>query len=592
MARSLYTEWGKKLDPAYVLQEYPRPQLRRAEWVNLNGFWEYAFTRTDVFPEKMDGLILVPFSPEAPLSGVNRQLQPDEVLQYSRTFELPFVSTGTRWILHFGAVDQSCLVYVNGRKAGSHTGGYLPFSLDVTALLQEGENTLQMMVRDLSDTSCHAKGKQSLERGGMWYTAQSGIWQTVWLEPVPEQYITRVRLTPDYDKGEIRVKVLTNEPESSFPVQAVVSLRGKQVGTWEVTTGRTYGLPLGEFESWSPESPVLYDIRLRMGQDSVQSYFGMRKVSMERDDKGILRFFLNNRPYFHNGVLDQGYFSDGLMTPPSDRAMLEDIRTVKSLGFNMLRKHIKIEPDRWYYHCDREGVLVWQDMVCGGEKYPYWFVTALPTVVTAVQRAVKDNHYGLFSRKDSAGRREYIRELKETVRLLYDHPCIVAWVPFNEGWGQFDASAAVTLLRKLDPGRLIDEASGWYDQGGGDMYSIHNYFRKLKVRPKKDRAVALTEFGGYSLPDAEHSLCEKEYGYKKFETQNALMDALAGLWEEQLIPNISRGLTACVYTQVSDIEDEVNGLLTYDRDHVKVDAERMRECNRRLMEEFARCTEA
>ena len=574
MPKRLYTRWGRELDPASVLQEYPRPGLVRESYLNLNGYWDYAFTKSERFPEEYDGRILVPFSPEAPLSGVNRQLQPEEYLHYRRTFSLPSAETQNRsengrWLLHFGAVDQICSVFINDQKVGSHTGGYLPFSFEVTDALRDGENLLRVVVRDLSDTSYHAKGKQSLERGGMWYTAQSGIWQTVWMEHVPENYITSIKISPDYDIGQIRIKVLSSQHVRTA-VHAEITFEGQKITEADFLSDQTCRIDLPDFRSWTPEEPNLYDMTLRMQEDQVTSYFAMRKISVQRDSKGILRFFLNNRPYFHNGLLDQGYYPDGLYTAPSDEALQYDICKMKELGFNMLRKHIKIEPERWYYHCDRIGMLVWQDMVCGGEQYSYKFVTLMPNIIPWACRVIKDSHYALFSRKNPEGREEYYRELKETVKHLYNHPSIVAWVPFNEGWGQFDARKATAMIRHLDPGRLIDEASGWFDQGGGDMYSIHNYFRKLRVRPQKNRVVALTECGGYSLHLPQHSYCDEEYGYRKYSSKGELTKGILGLWRKELIPNIHRGLSAVVYTQVSDVEDEVNGLLTYDREIVKV----------------------
>ena len=587
MPKRLYTRWGRELDPASVLQEYPRPGLVRESYLNLNGYWDYAFTKSERFPEEYDGRILVPFSPEAPLSEVNRQLQPEEYLHYRRTFSLPPAETqnslkNSRWLLHFGAVDQICTVFVNDQKVGSHTGGYLPFTFDMTDALLDGENLLQVVVRDLSDTSYHAKGKQSLERGGMWYTAQSGIWQTVWMEHVPENYITNIKITSDYDNDQIRIKVLSSQHVRTA-VHAEITFAGQKITEADFLSDQTHKIQLPDFKSWTPEEPNLYDMTLRMGEDQVDTYFAMRKISVQRDSKGILRFYLNNRPYFHNGLLDQGYYPDGLYTASSDEALQYDIRKMKELGFNMLRKHIKIEPERWYYHCDRIGMLVWQDMVCGGEQYSYKFVTLMPNIIPWACRVIRDSHYALFSRKDPEGREEYYRELKETVKHLYNHPSIVAWVPFNEGWGQFDARKATAMIRHLDPGRLIDEASGWFDQGGGDMYSIHNYFRKLRVKPQKDRVVALTECGGYSLHLSEYSYCEEEYGYRKYSSIKDLTEGIVGLWHKELIPNVRRGLSAVVYTQVTDVEDEVNGLLTYDREIVKVQEDMIRTINQEIV---------
>ena len=594
MSKPLKTIWGEQLDPEHVLEEYPRPQMARGDWMNLNGYWDYAFSVDPETPDTWDGRILVPFSPEALLSGVERQLKPDEYLHYRRDITIPEgeLKRG-RWLLHFGAVDQICAVYVNDRKAGGHTGGYLPFSIDITDLLAEGENTLRVCVKDLSDTSYHARGKQSLKRGGMWYTAQSGIWQTVWMEHVPDVYIKAVKLVPDCDGSAIKIKVLINDSTasagsapSSKKVRAVISFHGKVVREAVFKTGVTCCVSLEGFEWWTPEEPNLYDLELSMGEDRVTSYFGMRRIQIRKDRKGILRFWLNGRPYYHNGVLDQGYYSDGLYTAPSDEALQYDIRTMKDLGFNMLRKHIKIEPDRWYYHCDRLGMLVWQDMVSGGSPYHLWFVNKIPFVLMRTGRIVRDRNYRLLARQEAEGRNEYYRELKEMVRHLYNHPCITAWVPFNEGWGQFDAHRAVKVLRRLDPTRMIDQASGWFDQGGGDIYSIHNYWKKLKVKPLRHRVVALTEFGACFHRVQEHSFTDRIYGIRKYASPDALADGLASLWDKELIPNILKGLSASVYTQVSDIEDELNGLLTYDRKLLKVSAERVRSMNRKLKEAF------
>ena len=589
MGKVLLTGWGKETDPEHILEEYPRPGMKRDSYINLNGYWDYAVTGSGDPPEKYDGKILVPFSPEAPLSGADRILRPDQYLHYARQFLYHLADGSRRLLLHFGAVDCTCVVFVNRKKVGEHTGGYLPFSVDITEYVQEGDNLLQLTVRDPSDTSYHAKGKQSLERGGMWYTPQSGIWQTVWMEEVPEQYITGLKLDPDPGSSTLRVKVMMSGPES-LPATLTVSLRREAVLQAEGMTGCTCTLSIPSFLPWSPEDPVLYDLRVRAGNDEVSSYFAMRKISVEKDRNGILRLFLNGRPYYQNGVLDQGYWPDGLYTAPSDEAMVNDILQMKALGFNMLRKHIKIEPERWYYHCDRLGMLVWQDMVCGGSRYKGWFVTYMPTLAPVTGRMFRDDHRKLFSREDERGRKEFIEEVKQTVRHLYNHPSIVLWVPFNEGWGQFDAGKVTALIRRLDPSRPVDEASGWFDQRGGDILSIHNYFRKLKVRPDRERCIALTEFGGYSWHMPDRSWGSEEYGYKKFSSREGLTEGIEKLWRRDLLPNIERGLSASVYTQVSDVEDETNGLLTYDREEIKVDAGRIVQINRQLQEEFAERT--
>ena len=337
---------------------------------------------------------------------------------------------------------------------------------------------------------------------------------------------------------------------------------------------------------WSPEDPALYDVSFSLGKDQVRSYFGMRRITRERDVSGIWRTYLNGKPLFLTGLLDQGYYPDGLYTAPSQEALESDIRQMKALGFNFLRKHIKIEPERFYYACDKLGMMLWQDMVNGGSSYNDTFVTTLPNVFPILGRIVKDSHYGWFSRVEEESREEYARELEETVRLLANHPSLVAWVPFNEGWGQFDARQASRRVFALDPTRLVDEASGWFDQGGGDFYSIHNYFRRLRVRPRKNRVVALTECGGYSLLIEGHSMADKVYGYRKYARKEELERGLTRLWERELLPAISHGLCVSIYTQVSDIEEEVNGLLTYDREICKVDASLMRELNERLQKAY------
>lgn len=585
MAVQLYTIWGKQVDPEHVLEEYPRPAMVRKSYKNLNGIWEYAIDQSENFPEKYEGTILVPFSPEAVLSGVNRQVMPEDVLHYRRIINLDENFLHGRCLLHFGAVDQICNVWMNEKLVGGHTGGYLPFTIDVTEQIKQGDNLLQVEVKDFSDTSYHSRGKQKLERGGMWYTAQSGIWQTVWIECVPENYIRDLKIVPQYDDGIVELKVLTNEKKRT-ECTGVISFQGKTLKTIRFYANQKTKIELERYEEWTPETPNLYDLEITMEKDKVSTYFAMRKYSVDRDKNGILRFFLNNRPYFHNGLLDQGYYPDGLYTAPSDEALQYDIKKMKELGFNMLRKHIKVEPARWYYHCDRIGMLVWQDMVCGGENYNMKFICTMPNMFMWTGRIIKDNKYKKFARENELGRKEYYRELKEMIRHLYNYPSIAAWVPFNEGWGQFDAARATTLIRKLDPNRLVDEASGWFDQHGGDMYSIHNYWRKLKVKPREDRVVALTECGGYSYRMENRSYCDEVYGYRKYYSKQELTEGVAGLWEQELIPNIKNGLSATVYTQVSDVEEEVNGLVTYDRGEVKVTEQEIKDVNQKLYDVF------
>lgn len=574
----LYTEWGEKLDPEHVLTEYPRPQLRRDNYTILNGPWDYCISKEPEKPKHFDGKIIVPFSPESVLSGVNRQVMPDDFLWYERGFTISKKPEEKRCILHFGAVDQFCEVFVNGRKVTEHMGGYLPFSFDITEVLIEGNNILSVKVTDSSDTSYHARGKQVLNRGGIFYTAQSGIWQTVWFEWVPESYIEDIRITPMFDENSVRVELRLNNggtqgKEREIPGGYLVRIlmEGYPVYTHE-SRDPVMVLPVEKLIYWSPENPYLYGLDISCGQDRVESYFAMRKLELKKDAEGILRIFLNNKPYFQNGLLDQGYWPDGLYTPPSDEAFIFDIQNAKNLGFNMLRKHIKIEPLRFYYHCDRLGMLVWQDMVNGGTSYNTTLVANLPTLFPRLVNHLKDNHYALLSRKEEAGRTEWTNECIETVERLYNCPCIAVWVPFNEGWGQFDAAKAAELVRSLDQTRLIDHASGWFDQKKGDFKSIHNYFHKLKVKPEQKRAVVFSEFGGYGCYITDHSYSWQSFGYRIYLTKEDFNEAFQSLYAKEIIPLVNKGLAAVVYTQLSDVEDEVNGLFTYDRRVCKVSA--------------------
>lgn len=576
----MLTQWGRTLDPDRPLPDYPRPQLAREDWVNLNGIWEHAFTATAAPPSSYDGPIVVPFSPEAPLSGVGRQLQPDEWLWYRRAFDAPDLPIGGRLLLHFGAVDQSCTVWVNGAEVGSHTGGYLPFTLDVTEqVLADTENLLEVRVRDLSETGVHSRGKQRLDRGTIWYTAQSGIWQTVWLEPVPAAYVERLVLVPHLDAGALQVTVHTQgiEPDATVKVLAA----GRIVGEAAAAPGETVLVRLAEIHPWTPEDPHLYDVEVTHGQDRVTSYFGLRSFGVGRDQDGRQRLLLNGEPIVHVGVLDQGYWPDGLLTPPSDAAMVHDIEKMKSLGFTMLRKHLKIEPLRWYAHCDRLGMLVWQDMVNGGGRYRP-LVTTLPATRPV---RVTDHWHALFHRDDAAGRAEFRREVRETVELLRNVVSLAVWTPFNEGWGQFDANAVARELAELDPTRQVNHVSGWVDQGGGDIRSFHRYLRpfrmpRLRLRRRR-RVIALTEYGGHSLRVEGHDWSDREFGYRHVEDQTELAAAFVAL-HETLGDAVRRGLGATVYTQLSDVEDELNGLLTWDREVLKIDPEVVRRVTARL----------
>ena len=604
----LYTPWGEEIkndkDPL-IWKEYPRPQLRRQDYHMLNGKWRYLITSDELQPGQpleTEGEILVPFSPETLLSGVNRQLQPGEYLWYERTLsfsqeELGKKAAGMRCILHFCAVDQQCAVYADGQEIAVHIGGYLPFSADLTEFVSERDTLLQVWVRDDSDTSYYTRGKQTLKRGGMFYTAQSGIWQSVWYEWVPKNYVTGLRITPHLDTRQVTVEISSPKPFTTITCtvqranrQFTIDADGSAAGVGSGGSARdirnligvaitmessnagmlTLTLPEDGFFPWTTEEPWLYGFTITADEDVVHSYFAMRSFSVEPDEKGILRFCLNHRPCFLNGLLDQGYWSDGLMTAPCDKAFLFDINLAKDMGFNMLRKHIKVEPLRWYYHCDRLGMIVWQDMVSGGSTYHMPLVCYMPTLFPHMSAHTKDHHYRLFSRADQEGRAAWEQECLDTIEHLYSVPSLAVWVPFNEGWGQFDATRIAALVKEKDSTRPVDHASGWFDQKGGDFKSIHNYFRPLKVKLDGKRAYVISEYGGYACHIPEHSSVDRVYGYRKYATTQELSDAYTELIKKHLLPLENAGLSGAVYTQLSDIEEEVNGLVTYDRRVVKI----------------------
>jgi beta-galactosidase/beta-glucuronidase len=567
--RELLTRWGRDLDPARVLPEYPRPQLVRDSYLNLNGWWDYAISPAAApAPDGYDGRILVPFSPEAPLSGVVRQLLPDQRLTYRRTVEVPtgFVPSGGRLLLHFGAVDQTCTVRFDGVEVGANVGGYLPFTCDVTDALRSGRGELVVEVRDLSDGHQHASGKQRLRRGGIWYTAQSGIWQTVWLEAVPSVYVDRLTLVPHLEEATVEVTV-----HSGTDAEASVRVDGS---TTTVPTNTPSRVPLDDPRPWTPEDPHLHDIEVVLGEDRVTSYVAMRSFGVGPDEHGVPRLLLNGAPYLHVGVLDQGYWPDGLLTAPSDEALVHDIATMKRLGFTVLRKHLKVEPLRWYAHCDRLGVLVWQDLVNGGGRYRTAAVTWPGRYPVRLGDTARRDWMG---RGDEDGEAVFRAELRRTVEHLRNVASLAVWVPFNEGWGQFDARAVAEEVRALDPTRVVDHASGWHDQGGGDLVSRHVYGRRFRVPRRRDRrALVLSEYGGHSLRVAGHVWDDaKDFGYGRERTADDLAAGFAAL-HEALAARVPEGLSGTVYTQLSDVEDELNGLLTYDREVLKVDEDVVR----------------
>ncbi len=576
----LLTPFGEKLNADCPLPEYPRPQMVRDSYICLNGKWDYAILNKNQTLKEYQGKIVVPFSPEAILSGVEKIVMPDDVLYYKRSFELPegFYKDGERVLLHFGAVDYIATVAVNGKELTTHVGGYFPFNVDITDALVAGENELTVVVTDPSDTHWQSHGKQKIKRGGIFYTPQSGIWQTVWMEAVPADYISALYLTPDIDQNTLTVKVAIEGATKDGKVEVIDN--GAVIASGELNDGECV-IALEDYKLWSPENPYLYDLKITMGDDEVASYFGMRKYSVGKDANGKPRIMLNNEPYFHNGLLDQGYWSDGLYTPPSEEAIIFDIKTTKEMGFNMLRKHIKIEPMRWYYHCDRLGVLVWQDMINGGMGAN----KPLNGLIGFLGLKHDDSRYGIYGRKDKEGRDEYYVDAERTILGLYSVVSLALWVPFNESWGQFDACKAVDFIKSFDTTRPIDHASGWHDQGGGDFNSLHIYFRPVTI-PSSDkygRTVILSEFGGYSVGCEGHVFNKtKSFGYRAYNTLESFENAYHKLFQNQIIPIIDKGLSATVYTQLTDVEDEINGLITYDRKIIKVDIDRIKGLNDKL----------
>ncbi len=572
----LYTIFGENIDKACPLKEYPRPQMRRDSYYCLNGYWEYAILDKKEELSAYQGEILVPFSPECILSGVERIVKDSDILYYKRTFTMPTDFNKGRILLHFGAVDYKCLIRLNSKLIGKNVGGYYPFSFDITDTLEQGKNVLEVEVVDPSEKGAQARGKQTTKRGGIWYTPQSGIWQTVWIESVPNSYIQNLYILPNIDKDIISIKATYNE--SIFDAQVRILDKGKIKAQCILDNNGEGAIEIENYQLWSPENPYLYDIEIIAGDDKVFSYCGMRKFSVGLDEKNVPRLMLNNKPYFHNGLLDQGYWSDGMYTPPSDDAMIYDIQLAKDMGYNMLRKHIKIEPLRWYYHCDRLGMLVWQDMINGGGKYSLLTIGIKPFLGIKMN----DKRYKAFSRQCEKGREEYYTDAKRMITALYNVVSLAMWVPFNEGWGQFDSKKAYDFFKELDSSRIIDHASGWHDQGYGDIKSVHIYFKPIRMKTD-NRPFVISEFGGYSLQVKGHVFNKKKFfGYKKFYDRETFQNAYIELYKDKIIPLIKKGLSATVYTELSDVEDECNGIVTYDRRVVKLDKEKIRKLNDKI----------
>ena len=552
--KKLYTREGEHL-PQIPWRDYPRPQLRREDWLCLNGTWQLQIEKDQAGGGSL-GIesVLVPFCPESLLSGVKNPPEPGDRLVYRRRFALPEGWRGKRILLHFGAVGRDCTVCVNGQEVGRHENGYLAFTLDITWSLRQGDN--ELLVSAVNDLDrAYPWGKQTQKRGGMWYTPCSGIWQTVWLEPVPDSYIRDLQIRTGRDWAEI---------EAEGVRQGSVLFEGREI---PLRDGKAR-IEVPEPRLWSPENPYLYEFELLAGEDRVRSYFALRTLTVERV-KGVQRLCLNGKPYFFHGLLDQGYWSDGLYTPATPEGFERDILAMKALGFNTLRKHIKVEPERFYYDCDRLGMVVFQDMVNNG-VYHYISETVLPTIGWTWS----DDR---LTHRNKRTRREFLRAMEGTVKQLQNHPCICYWTIFNEGWGQFCSDEAYERLRALDDSRFIDSTSGWFRQKKSDVESLHIYFHKLALG-RQDRPQVLSEFGGYVWKVPEHSFNQDEtYGYKKFEDRESMVQALQSVYRDTLVPLAGQGLCGAIYTQVSDVEDETNGLVTFDRRLCKVKPEELRE---------------
>jgi len=565
----LMTRWAKDVSPGKAHSEYPRPQMARKDWLNLNGMWEYAIApKQQRRPESYNGHILVPFPVESALSGVAKRVGEDNRLWYRRKFKVPGGWKEKRVLLHFEAVDWETVVWVNNIKVGVHRGGYDPFSFDITRALRDSdEQEIVLAVWDPSDAGGQPRGKQVNNPHKIWYTPTTGIWQTVWLEPVHQAHIESLRIVPDVDAA----KVLVTAECSGWAQDHTVNIEVKQQGFWFAKVkaagkaGHEIAVALEEPRLWSPDDPVLYDLVLTLVDgkgaevDSVNSYFGMRKVALCKDNAGITRICLNEELLFQYGPLDQGFWPDGIYTPPTDEALKYDIEALKKLGCNMLRKHVKIEPRRFYYWCDKLGMLVWQDM---------------PSAFKAGEREARSE----------ADKNQFEQELKRMVDAHYNHPSIIMWVPFNEGWGQYETDRIVGWLKRYNPRRLVNNASGWRDRGVGDVHDDHKYPGPTAPKNEDARAAVLGEFGGLGLPLKGHTWQDqKNWGYRKYATREELTDAYLNLLTK-LQPLIRDGLSAAVYTQTTDVEVEVNGLMTYDRAMIKMDAKKITEANKSLYE--------
>ena len=568
------TSWGEQLDPKNVLPEYPRPIMERSDWKNLNGLWKYAITKKgDPTPAAYQGDILVPFAVESSLSGVGKMINEKEELWYQRTFDVPSAWRGKQILLHFGAVDWKAEVWVNDVKVGEHTGGFTPFYFDITSVLNKGNNDLVVKVWDPSDRGEQPRGKQIANPHGIWYTPVTGIWQTVWLEPVATQYITNLKTTPDIDNNSVKVEVAANTT-SADKVEVKVFDGKNLVAKGAALNGVPVELAMpANAKLWSPDSPFLYNMEVTLYKDGkaidqVKSYTAMRKFSIRKGQNGITRLQLNNKDYFQFGPLDQGWWPDGLYTAPTDEALVYDLKKTKDFGYNMVRKHVKVEPARWYTHCDQLGLIVWQDMPNGGPS-PQW--------------QARNYFNGTEVIRSAASEANYRKEWKEIIDCLYSYPSIAVWVPFNEAWGQFKTPEIVAWTKEYDPSRLVNPASGGNHYTCGDILDLHHYPGPNMFLYDPRRATVLGEYGGIGLVVEGNTWVndKKNWGYVKFNTSDEVTNEYIK-YGKHLLELIRKGFSAAVYTQTTDVEGEINGLMTYDRKVIKMNEAKVREINQQI----------
>ena len=568
------TPWGEQLNPKNVLPEYPRPIMERHEWKNLNGSWNYAITKKgEAAPGNYQGEILVPFAVESSLSGVGKRINEHQELWYQRTFDVPSSWKGKQILLHFGAVDWKADVWVNAVKVGEHTGGFTPFYFDITSALNKGNNQLVVKVWDPADRGEQPRGKQVERPEGIWYTPVTGIWQTVWLEPVAAQHIAHLKTTPDIDKKTVKVEVATNVC-SPDKVEVKVFDGKNLVAKGAALNGVPVELTMPEdVKLWSPESPSLYDMEVTLYKDGkaidqVKSYTALRKFSTHKDKNGITRLQLNNKDYFQFGPLDQGWWPDGLYTAPTDEALVYDLKKIKDFGYNMVRKHVKVEPARWYTYCDQLGLIVWQDMPNGGRGPAEWQMHKYYDGADAIRSAKSEANYR--------------KEWKEIIDYLYSYPSIGVWVPFNEAWGQFKTPEIAAWTKEYDPSRLVNPASGGNHYTCGDILDLHNYPGPNLYLYDPTRATVLGEYGGIGMALKGHLwLADKNWGYVKFNTPEEVTNEYIK-YADHLLELIEKGFSAAVYTQITDVEEEVNGLVTYDRKVIKVDEPKIKAINQKI----------